>query len=198
MALFKISKGLSANLPTAKVEGNCWWTIDDSKFYIDYKDENGILQRKALNAQDAETLTGASLATILNSNELEIPTSKAVLDELANYATVTSLSAVQTSVDSLNTELDNKVDKVHGKGLSTNDYTTEEKTKLNSIDVAADINAHDTSTTAHSDIRQIIAALGYEDVGIYISESEPLEAVDGDLWFDLASEPFINGDEVTY
>lgn len=198
MALFKISKGLSANLPTAKVEGNCWWTIDDSKFYIDYKDENGILQRKALNAQDAATLTGASLATILNSSELEIPTSKAVLDELANYATVASLNAVQTSVDSLNTELGNKVDKVSGKGLSTNDYTTEEKTKLNSIDVAADINAHDTSATAHNDIRQIIAALGYEDVGIYVSETEPLEAVDGDLWFDLASEPFINGDEVTY
>ena len=58
MALFKISKGLRANLPAAKVEGNCWWTIDDSKFFIDYKDENGTLQRKALNAQDADTVNG--------------------------------------------------------------------------------------------------------------------------------------------
>ena len=76
MALFKISKGLSANLPTAKVEGNCWWTIDDSKFYIDYKDENGILQRKALNAQDAETVNGhtieANVSTITTEQIDEI------------------------------------------------------------------------------------------------------------------------------
>ena len=64
MALFKVSKGLKANLPSAKTEGYCWYTTDDSLFYIDYKDKNGTLQRKALNAKDAETLTGASLSTI--------------------------------------------------------------------------------------------------------------------------------------
>lgn len=82
MALFKVSKGLKANLPSAKTEGYCWYTTDDSLFYIDYKDENGSLQRKALNAKDAETLTGASLSTILNSSDVEIPTSKAVLNAL--------------------------------------------------------------------------------------------------------------------
>lgn len=85
MALFKVSKGLKANLPSAKTEGYCWYTTDDSLFYIDYKDENGTLQRKALNAKDAETLTGASLSTILNSSDVEIPTSKAVLDALEKY-----------------------------------------------------------------------------------------------------------------
>ena len=82
MALFKISKGSKANLPATLTEGFCWYTYDDSKFYIDHKDENGILVRKALNAQDAETLMGASLATILNSSDIEIPTSKAVLDAI--------------------------------------------------------------------------------------------------------------------
>ena len=82
MALFKISKGLKANLPSVKNAGHCWYTIDDSKLYIDYEDENGELQRKALNAKDAETLMGASLATVLNSSEVEIPTSKAILDYL--------------------------------------------------------------------------------------------------------------------
>lgn len=82
MALFKVSKGLKANLPPTKTEGYCWYTTDDSLFYIDYKDENGTLQRKALNAKDAETLTGASLSTILKSSDVEIPTSKAVLDAL--------------------------------------------------------------------------------------------------------------------
>lgn len=87
MALFKISKGSKNNLPSILTEGFCWYTYDDSKFYIDHKDESGKLVRKALNAQDAETLTGASLATILNSSEVEIPTSKAVLDALSNYYT---------------------------------------------------------------------------------------------------------------
>lgn len=88
MALFKISKGLKANLPSQKTEGYCWYTTDDSLFYIDYIDGNGALQRKALNAKDAETLTGASLATILESSDIEIPTSKAVLDALDNKANV--------------------------------------------------------------------------------------------------------------
>ena len=66
MALFKISKGLKANLPSAKTVGNCWYTIDDSLFYIDYEDVNGEVQRKALNAKDAETLSGVSLSTLLS------------------------------------------------------------------------------------------------------------------------------------
>jgi hypothetical protein len=51
-------------------------------FYVDYEDENGEVQRQALNAQDAQTITGASLSTILNSSDIEIPTSKAVLNAI--------------------------------------------------------------------------------------------------------------------
>lgn len=67
MALFKISKGISSSLPQEKTAGYCWYTIDDSLFYIDYEDENGEVQRKALNAKDAETLLGMSLEEIQNS-----------------------------------------------------------------------------------------------------------------------------------
>ena len=35
MALFKISKGLAANLPQTLHEGYCYFTTDDGKFYID-------------------------------------------------------------------------------------------------------------------------------------------------------------------
>lgn len=61
MALFKISKGSKSNLPATLTEGYCWYTFEDSKFYIDHKDENGNLVRKALNAQNCETLMGVSL-----------------------------------------------------------------------------------------------------------------------------------------
>ena len=88
MALFKVSKGLNTNLPTTLTEGYCWYTYDDSKFYIDFKDENGVLTRKALNALEAEKLTGYDIATILNSSNVEIPTSKAVLDALNTKADI--------------------------------------------------------------------------------------------------------------
>lgn len=52
----------------------------------------------------------------------------------------TALSAYATTVDSqigvIVEELDKKVDKVEGKGLSTNDYTNEDKAKLNGIDLS--------------------------------------------------------------
>ena len=115
MALFKISKGLKANLPSTKTEGYCYYTTDDSLFYIDYKDSNGTLQRKALNAQDAETLTGASLATILNSSDIEIPTSKAVLTAIANKA---DKSHVHDDKYYIKSEVDTKI-----SGKSDTDHT---------------------------------------------------------------------------
>lgn len=98
MALFKISKGSKDNLPATLTEGYCWYTFDDSRFYIDHKDEHGVLVRKALNAQDAETLMGASLSTILNSSDVEIPTSKAVLDVLDTFKLdISNMAAVVLS-----------------------------------------------------------------------------------------------------
>lgn len=46
-------------------------------------------------------------------------------------------------IDSLG-EIDNKVDKVQGKGLSTNDYSNEDKTKLGNIAPGAQVNVLET------------------------------------------------------
>lgn len=48
-------------------------------------------------------------------------------------------------VEGLQSALDNKVDKVEGKQLSTEDYTTEEKTKLAGIEAGANKYTHPTS-----------------------------------------------------
>ena len=45
-----------------------------------------------------------------------------------------------SSATQVNTALGNKVDKVTGKGLSTNDYTTDEKNKLSGIASGAEVN----------------------------------------------------------
>jgi hypothetical protein len=46
MALFKIFKGNSANLPEEKHDGYCYFTTDDGIFYIDYLDADGITLRR--------------------------------------------------------------------------------------------------------------------------------------------------------
>ena len=71
--------------------------------------------------------TGAGLL-INDSNQLILDTS---INNLQNYTTTTELTTL----------LNNKVDKVEGKGLSTNDYTTAEKTKLEGITESAQVNA---------------------------------------------------------
>ena len=51
-------------------------------------------------------------------------------------------------------EIENKVDKVEGKGLSTNDYTTAEKEKLSGIEDGAEVNAQsdwDETSSAEDD-----------------------------------------------
>ena len=50
------------------------------------------------------------------------------------------LAGLQKYHEGIKTKLGNKVDKVSGKGLSTNDYTTTEKNKLKGIATGAEVN----------------------------------------------------------
>ena len=62
MALFKIKKGLAANLPSATVEGYCYVTTDDKKFYIDLAtaDAANNSNRICLNAAYADSAGSAN------------------------------------------------------------------------------------------------------------------------------------------
>ena len=59
-------------------------------------------------------------------------------------ATKSSVDALTTTVNNNTTAISGKVDKVEGKGLSTNDFTTEEKNKLAGISAGAQVNAIDS------------------------------------------------------
>ena len=76
-----------------------------------------------------------------------------IVNSLTDTSTTKTLSANQGRI--LN-EL--KVDKVEGKGLSTNDFTDEEKSKIENIS------------------------------GIYIQAEEPTDAKDGSIWIDTNEE----------
>lgn len=65
-------------------------------------------------------------------------------------------------LDDTTVDLSGKVDKVAGKGLSTNDYTTAEKTKLAGIADGANKYVHPTHTAAASGLYKVtVDALGH-------------------------------------
>ena len=74
MALFKISGGNNKTALDAKPkeEGHCWYTYGDSKFYIDYKDNAGIIQRQPLNAAIADNLTGKNDLIFYDSSGTQV------------------------------------------------------------------------------------------------------------------------------
>ena len=60
--------------------------------------------------------------------------SYAIKGSITNSDIAPEANIDQSKIANLTDDLDRKVDKVEGKGLSTNDYTNEEKTKLNGIE----------------------------------------------------------------
>ena len=67
-----------------------------------------------------------------------------VTEKLNGKADKSALTELKTTVDSNTAAIDNKVDKVNGKGLSSNDYTDAEKNKLNGIAEGAQVNVIET------------------------------------------------------
>lgn len=65
-------------------------------------------------------------------------------DTDAGSVAKTVKDTVDAAQATLQGNIDKKVDKVEGKGLSTNDYTTEEKTKLEGITSGAQVNVIET------------------------------------------------------
>ena len=153
MALFKSLRGKRENLPSSKTDGYAYFCTDDGTFWIDYTDDSGIVQRKQINAKDAETIMGHTVEIDVPSNakftdttypEATITISglmsaadKVKLNDIAEGANKTTVDstlsststnpvqnkAINTKFNSVQASIDSKVDKVDGKGLSTNDLT---------------------------------------------------------------------------
>lgn len=98
------------------------------------------------------------------------------------------VSNLQEALKSLNIKVDNKVDKVEGKGLSTNDYTDREKSKLSTLPTSIEF---DAALTAKQDkiVDSADIIVGWDD-GIegrtlYIEQSAKQKVFD-DLWIKAA------------
>jgi hypothetical protein len=71
MALFRVSRGDSSNLPSVKTDGWAYFCSDTGEFFIDYTDLDGNLQRKKINEshlQSLQTLVGdVAVSTQINN-----------------------------------------------------------------------------------------------------------------------------------
>lgn len=110
----------------------------------------------------------------------------------------TQISGLQTSINNvsnlvgdtsvasqINTAIANKVDKVAGKDLSTNDYTDEDKAKLNGIaegaevNVQADWNIHDSGNMSYINNRPCYDSIKKESIHFSIPGSNTLNSATG-------------------
>jgi len=123
---------------------------------------------------------------------------------------VVNIADINSNMDVLDQAVANKVDKVLGKQLSTEDYTTAEKSKLASIAPNANNYTHPTSHPAPmitedsthrfvSDTEKSVwsAKASQESVdGVstqlsnmtYLQETEPTEVHPQSLWFEVTAE----------
>lgn len=85
----------------------------------------------------------SALKKRISDNEAAIATLNGKDNEAGSVAK-TVKDAVEAAQATLHGNIDKKVDKVEGKGLSTNDYTTDEKTKLEGIADGAQVNVIET------------------------------------------------------
>lgn len=101
-----------------------------------------------------ETLKATNVALGLIKDAINATSTYPTADNVSYDNTVSGLDAtnVQSAINELNSELANKVDKVSGKGLSTNDFTTAYMNKLNGIASGAEVNVQsDWSQTITTD-----------------------------------------------
>ncbi len=102
--------------------------------------------------------TDVTTALALKANAADVTTALALK---ANAADVTTALALKANAADVTTALDLKVDKVSGKALSTNDFTTAEKTKLAAI---TGTNTGDQDLSALAVAVDVNAALALKEI----------------------------------
>ena len=107
---------------------------------------------KGLSSNDFTSSEKSKLAAILGTNTGD--------QDLSAYATLTDLQT-KASVSDVLTSLSTKVDKVTGKGLSTNDFTTAEKDKLSLI---TGTNTGDQDLSAYATLTELQEKASTSDV----------------------------------
>ena len=105
------------------------------------------------------------------------PATYDTLKEIADY-----LATHEDEYTALLSTVGGKVDKVEGKGLSTNDYTTAEKEKLSNVEAGAEVNIIE-SVKVNGVAQEVTSkAVDIDMPVIYAQAEQPSAMKAGDLW----------------
>ena len=107
--------------------------------YIKTETDGKISTAVSAEAQARDTAIANAISAVKDSAPEAFDTLKEIADWIGDDQSGAAAMAAQISSHSsqLSQLSQNKVDKVAGKGLSTNDYTTDEKTKLGGVEAGA-------------------------------------------------------------
>ena len=160
---YDIAKRL--NKPNTDTEEN--W-INSLKGNKGEQGEKGLKGDKGTSISSV-TLSNESDKTYLNINLEDNTSSKLLLPLLKGDKGEPGGGVDTAAINRINQEIDKKVDKVNGKQLSTNDFTTAEKQKLESIDLSTKLDKGTYSGTAkdlNDKIEQILTLLRSNNVNL--------------------------------
>ena len=129
-----------------------YWSAGEVVDFV-YDGTNYVMEGKGVATTTYYGVTKLSSSTSSTSTSLAAtPSAVKSAYDLANTA--------NTQATTNATALDNKVDKVEGKDLSTNDYTTAEKTKLSGIETGANKTVVNNTLTSDSTTEALSAGQG--------------------------------------
>lgn len=180
-------------------------------YYGDITLHGGALKSVALEAVDALPATPVEKQIVVFNKAVQIYIDGkwSILGSTDNIKTVQdALTALTTRVGDLET---GKVDKVNGKQLSTEDYTTAEKTKLAGIDEGAQVNVIESvevdgvaqeisgkkvtlDLSAYAKTADLVSALEWKGTKATFEEVQAIvDPKKGDIWHVTS-----NGGEYAY
>lgn len=135
---FKILKGLKSGLSSAgKVDGNVYYTTDESMFYVDYKDTNGAIQRKVLNADAANKLATARTITLKGDVSGSTTFDGSANAEITVVIADDSHNHIIGNVDGLQDVLNNKASTNVATTSASGLMSASDKAKLDNIEAKA-------------------------------------------------------------
>ena len=112
----------------------------------------GITAEQAAQIQANKTAIQTINETIGNKNELPVGDANIIASiNRIDSKTSTGGTGLTSEQEAKLNSIDNKVDKINGKGLSTNDYTTEEKITLSNLKTAVG----DTNSGLIKDVKDL-------------------------------------------
>ena len=106
----------------------------------DYTATDGVVDLGVIGGGGSGSYDDTELRQEINDIKENIPKNTSDLENDSDFITAASVEGMlenkanQDEVDELAQSINNKVDAETGKGLSTNDFTTEEKTKLSNLE----------------------------------------------------------------